>query len=108
MDIFELLHTDHEKVAQLFSELEDAETSERAELVRQIELELMPHAKAEQAIFYEALKELEETKDIVLEGFEEHAQVEHLLEELKSCDVEDESFEAKAKVLKEAVEHHVE
>jgi hypothetical protein len=108
MDIYELLKSDHEVVAKLFKQIEDAEGEEREELVRTLELELLPHAQAEQALFYEPLKEFEATKDIVLEGDEEHAQIEHLLEELKSVDVEDETFEAKLSVLKEAVEHHVE
>jgi hypothetical protein len=108
MDIYELLHTDHEKVARLFEQLESAEEGERAELVRAIELELVPHAKSEEKLFYAALKEFAESKDIALEGDEEHAQIEHLLEELQAVDVADETFAAKAKVLKEAVEHHVE
>ncbi|MFL6253707.1 MAG: hemerythrin domain-containing protein, partial [Pyrinomonadaceae bacterium] len=66
------------------------------------------HAKIEESIFYPAIKQAAETREIVLEGFEEHHVIKMLLNELDSMPVDTEQWAAKLKVLKENVEHHVE
>ena len=62
----------------------------------------------EEEIFYPALKEHPKAKDIVLEGYEEHHVVDLLMGELEALDVADETWGAKAKVMKENIEHHIE
>ena len=47
-------------------------------------------------------------KDIVLEGFQEHHVVDLLMKELEELDVTDETLGAKAIVMKENIEHHIE
>jgi hemerythrin-like domain-containing protein len=44
----------------------------------------------------------------VLEGFEEHHVVDLLMSELEALPVEDETWGAKALVMKENIEHHIE
>ena len=44
----------------------------------------------------------------MLEGYEEHHVVDMLMGELESLDVTDETWGAKAKVMKENIEHHIE
>ena len=111
MNAFELLKQDHEKVSGLFEELEP--TTERAvktreELFKKLRTELDIHAEIEETIFYPALKEASETRDIVMEGYEEHKIVKQLLEEMSTLSVDTEEWTAKLTVLKENVEHHVE
>jgi iron-sulfur cluster repair protein YtfE (RIC family) len=111
MDAFTLLKNDHEKVSGIFSKLE--ETTERAEKTRtelfaQLKQELDVHAHIEETIFYPALKQEAETREITLEGFEEHHVIKTLLKELGPMEVTTERWSAKLKVLKENVEHHVE
>ena len=110
MDAFTLLKKDHEKVSSIFSKLE--ETTERAEKTReelftQLKQELDIHAHIEETIFYPALKQEAETREITLEGFEEHHVIKTLLKELEPMSVGSEQWSAKLKVLKENVEHHV-
>ena len=62
----------------------------------------------EEEIFYPALKSHPKAKDIVLEGYEEHHVVDLLMGELESLDVSDETWGAKATVMKENIEHHIE
>jgi hemerythrin-like domain-containing protein len=50
----------------------------------------------------------ENTKDVVREGYEAHAQIKALLAALGEIDPNDETYDAKMKVLQEDVEHHVE
>ncbi|HKC66115.1 MAG TPA: hemerythrin domain-containing protein [Pyrinomonadaceae bacterium] len=111
MDAFELLKKDHEKVSGIFEKLEtttERGVKTREELFTQLKQELDIHAQIEEQIFYPALEEADETHDITLEAFEEHAIVKQLLSELEALSKDDETWGAKLKVLKENVEHHVE
>jgi hemerythrin-like domain-containing protein len=111
MDVFTLLKEDHEKVAGMLKAIE--ETTERAakgrdELFTRVKQELDLHAAVEEEIFYPALEEADETRDITLEAYEEHRLVKQLLTELESEQKNTEEWTAKFTVLKENIEHHVE
>jgi predicted DNA-binding protein len=111
MDALTLLKTDHDKVKRLLSELES--TTERGvktreELFATIKGELTVHETIEEEIFYPALKSHPKAKDLVLEAYEEHHVVDQVMAELESTDVSDETWGAKATVMKENVEHHIE
>jgi uncharacterized protein YerC len=58
-------------------------------------------------IFYPALQKLEETHDLTLEAYEEHKVVKTLLAELSGAKSATDEWQARAKVLRENVEHHV-
>ena len=111
MNAFQLLKEDHQKVSGLFQQLEP--TTERAEKTRtelfaKLKEELDIHAKIEESVLYPAIKQAAETREIVLEGFEEHHVIKMLLKELEAMPVDTEQWSAKLKVLQENVEHHVE
>lgn len=111
MNAFTLLKADHDKVAKLLEKID--QTTERGvktreELFAQVKTELDLHAQIEETIFYPALEQAEETRDITLEAFEEHRLVKQLLKELESMSKDTEEWTAKFTVLKENVEHHVE
>jgi hypothetical protein len=111
MDAIALLEADHRKVKRLLSELES--TTERGvktreELFATIKGELTLHEIVEEEIFYPALKSHPKAQDIVLEAYEEHHVVDLLMGELESLDVSDETWGAKAIVMKENIEHHIE
>ena len=110
MNALTMLMDDHDRMKKLLNELES--TTERgvkirAELFSTIKGELTIHEIIEEEIFYPELKAHPKAKDIVLEGYEEHHVVDTLMKELEECPVEDESWGAKAKVMKENVEHHM-
>ena len=111
MNAFNLLKTDHEKVAGILASLE--ETTERAvkgreELFTRLKAELDLHAMIEEEIFYPALEEADETREVTLEAYEEHRLVKQLLAELEAEPKDTEEWTAKFTVLKENIEHHVE
>ena len=111
MDAIALLKADHDKVKKLLTQLES--TTERGvktrrELFATIKTELTVHEVIEEEIFYPALKEHPKAEDIVLEGYEEHHVVDVLMGELTDLPVDDESWGAKAKVMQENIEHHIE
>ena len=111
MDAIALLKADHDKVKKLLNELEtttERGVKTRSELFATIKGELTVHEIIEEEIFYPELKAHPKARDIVLEGFEEHHVVDVLMGELEQLDVTDESWGAKAIVMKENIEHHIE
>lgn len=108
-----MLKADHATVKRLLRELD--ETSERAvkereRLVAQIERELKTHAQIEEEVFYPAFKAAAEdtdAEDLFYEAAEEHHVVDMVLPALKAANPKSHEFTAKAKVLKDLVEHHV-
>jgi len=107
MDAFELLKADHQKVAELFELLEAASGKRKLDVFKRIQSELEVHTHIEETIFYPALEKPEETHDLTLEAYEEHKVVKTLLTELSGARSATDEWQAKAKVLRENVEHHV-
>jgi hemerythrin-like domain-containing protein len=111
MNAITMLTDDHRTVKKLLRELES--TTERGvktreELFTRIKADLTVHEIIEEEIFYPALKEHPKARDIVLEGYEEHNVVDTLMSELSSLPFDDERWGAKAKVMQENIEHHIE
>jgi len=108
MDAFSLLKADHMKVEELFSQLESASGQAKMRVFEQIKMELELHTHIEETIFYPALEEPKQTHELTMEAYEEHNVVKTLLQEMSRARTPNEEWEAKAKVLQENVEHHVE
>jgi len=111
MDAMSLLKEDHRKVKKILAELES--TTERGvktreELFTKVKQELVIHEAIEEEIFYPALKEHPKTKEIALEGYEEHHFVDTVVAEIEGVAYDDEKWGAKFKVMKENLEHHIE
>jgi hemerythrin superfamily protein len=109
MSIYDELKSDHDKVRGMLSEISEmsskaSKSKEKALL--QLKAMMTAHSRAEEKIFYSALKEVEETKSDALEGYEEHHVVDLLLREIARLDPADERWTAKFTVLKENIEHH--
>jgi hemerythrin superfamily protein len=108
-----MLKSDHATVKRLLREL--AETSERATkqretLVSQIERELKTHAQIEEEVFYPAFKAITRNSDaeeLFYEAAEEHHVADMVLPALKAANPKSHEFKAKAKVLKDLIEHHI-
>lgn len=111
MNAITMLERDHVKVKGLLVRL-DATTARaraaRRDLFDRIKAELTVHETIEEEIFYPALKEHPRARDIVLEGIEEHNVVDTLLGELTDLPTDNEAWGAKATVMRENVEHHIE
>ena len=111
MHALTLLKADHDKVKKLLDELDkttERGVKTRSELFATLKGELTVHETIEEEIFYPALLDKARTHDITLEGYEEHHVVDLLMGELEDLDVADESWGAKAAVMKENIEHHIE
>lgn len=110
MDIYGALKHDHEDMKKLLEKLSDTTENAvktRAQGFAKLKAELTAHSRAEEEVFYAALRDQDKTRDDVLEGEQEHHMVDVLLEEMSKLEVGDEHWTAKLTVLKEQIEHHV-
>ncbi len=112
MNALKLLETQHREVDDLFEEFEsagDGARKTRERLCTEISDALAVHAEIEEKIFYPEVKEaVSGAEDLLRESVEEHLSVKRLIAEILEGGTGDANFEARMKVLKEQVEHHVE
>ena len=107
-DAITLLKQDHEKVRGLLDQLESASGTRRAKLLTKVEQELKIHTQVEEEIFYPAYRDAarkKEDKKLYFEAMQEHHVVDLVIPEMNDGEAPEE-LKAKAKVLKELVEHH--
>ena len=111
-DAIVLLRDDHKQIKRLFREFQqagDRATKTKGSIVEKIIEALTVHTYLENEVMYpEVRKLLPDLEDDVLESYEEHHMADVLCVELSMLRPEDERFEAKATVLIENVEHHIE
>ena len=112
-DAVQILKQDHRAVKELFkkfSETGDGAIKTRAKIAEQIFHELEIHTKAEEEIFYPAVRKVadQEGEELLDEAYEEHHVVDLLIAELKAMTPDDACYKAKMTVLCENVEHHIE
>jgi hemerythrin superfamily protein len=110
VNAIEMLKQQHREVEELFEEFEGAgenakKTKER--VFQRIANALALHAELEEKLFYPESK-TDETEEMLRESVEEHLSVKRVIADLLQAGPEDEQFDARVKVLKEQVEHHVE
>jgi hemerythrin superfamily protein len=110
MDAIEMLKGQHREVESLFKKFDalgENATKSKQSLFENIADALAMHATIEEKHFYPAVK-AKRTEDILLEALEEHLGIKRVIADLLKLDASKETFDAKVKVLKEQVEHHVE
>jgi iron-sulfur cluster repair protein YtfE (RIC family) len=108
MNALDLLTEDHQRVKQLFEQAQQIRDNEqKKELFDKIDMELAIHAEIEETIFYPALEEHNELKEMVREARQEHEEVEQLLLEIEDLATEETDFTSQLTELEETVEHHV-
>lgn len=110
MLIYDALKNDHDKVKGLLNELvqlSDDEKEDRHELIEQIRDELIPHSRAEEAVFYNTLRSLDAARDVAMHGYQEHLEAETFLRMLQVRDKIDAEWKSTAEKLRNALLHHI-
>ena len=76
MNIFDLLKKDHKSVKELLNQLialdDKGDEAQRDALVSQIRDELIPHARAEEAVFYNPLRAMKIDNAKLMHAYKEH------------------------------------
>jgi len=105
-DAIALLKADHRKVEELFEKYETAR-GRKADIAKQICMELTIHTMLEEEIFYPACREAGVDSDMMDEANVEHDGAKVLIAELEAGSPDDDFYDAKVKVLSEEIKHHV-
>lgn len=109
MDIYSILKDDHENLKVILDELIklDADDDYREVLVAQIKSELIPHSRAEEAVFYNSIRAVGSDNSKVMHSFKEHMEAETMLGALQVKEKTNLNWKETAIKLKEALEHHI-
>lgn len=111
MQALKLLKTDHSAVQSLFEKFERTARGsheKRNEIFAQIRRELQLHMRAEEEIFYPAVKALSgDGRNLVSGAIREHREIDQLLTQISRLKPSDRNYDDKVETLIENVEHHV-
>lgn len=112
MLIYDELHMDHLKVLGLVDELldlpDDSDDEYRSNLIRDIRDELIPHARAEERVFYNAIRRKREAPTgMIRSAYEEHFEAETHLRKLQLVDKVNGNWRDVAERLRDALAHHI-
>ncbi len=109
-DIVDIIVEDHKPLKSLIKILKDSDErslDDRLKAFDEFAELLTLHAAAEEQILYMHMKESEDLRRDAFEGEVEHALADQIISDCKSSKDDDDLWSAKAKVLAEIVEHHV-
>jgi len=110
-DAIVLLKADHKEVRKLFRQFQaagDSADKKKAKLVELIISKLTVHTYIENEVMYPEVRALlPDLEEEILESYEEHHVADVLCMELSGMPATTEHFQAKATVLIENVEHHI-
>ncbi|MCM2282759.1 MAG: hemerythrin domain-containing protein [Bdellovibrionaceae bacterium] len=110
MLIYDALKKDHDKVKEMIDRLvhsADADDNTRSGLIRQIRDALLPHARAEEAVLYNSLRSINETKDVVKHSYAEHLEIEGYLRSLQAMQGVGADWTKTVQKLQQALLHHI-
>ncbi|MFB2935984.1 hemerythrin domain-containing protein [Aerosakkonemataceae cyanobacterium BLCC-F154] len=107
MDIRDLIRLDHNKVNTIYTEMGATEdVSKLQELFGQMYKDLLAHAKAEEQVVYPKIRSFYGNDD-TQELFDEQAEMEKRLNEIKSIDPSNSQFKEKIKQLMDIIGDHI-
>lgn len=109
MDIYQNLKNDHEQVKSLLTELLSLSENDdyRHTIIEKIASELIPHSRAEEAVFYNTIRASDADSGVVMHAFKEHMAAESSLRLLQTKDKVDLDWKKTAQKLKEELDHHI-
>lgn len=106
MDIMTLIFLDHQKTKTLMREMQKTDNSQKiSEYFGQLYKDLIVHAKAEEEVVYPSIRGFYGNND-TQELYDEQAELEKVLNEMKSLEVNSEQFQSHLKNIKEMVGDH--
>jgi hemerythrin-like domain-containing protein len=105
--LFDTLKKEHNEVKGIISQIEK-KGDDSGDLMRQLSKSLDVHMSGEEKYFYPEMKEFPTLHEMIIEALEEHDAADKVLRKLKWMTFGEAGFNARLKVLKEMLEHHIE
>jgi hemerythrin superfamily protein len=111
MTIYEALEKDHRKLEGLLDEL--LQTSKAGDdrwksVLEEVRHALVPHSRAEEAVFYNALREMHQSPSLVAHSYLEHASAEAELRTLGAAKMIDANWTSLVEKLRKDLMRHIE
>jgi hemerythrin superfamily protein len=110
MDIYEMLMQDHRLIEELFSEIEqtrDEEVEQRELLFTRLQKALENHEIMEENIFYPEIEKYPETKELLAQAFDDHANFDAILQEIREMRTNKGDWLERISELKDVVQRHM-
>lgn len=115
MNAIELLKQEHQEALSVLDELEiaeedleEAESAQGQQAFTRLHGLLKEHTRIEEEIFYPALEQFNETRELVREAYREHEQVDELLAQLSGLEPVAEEFQDLLSELRDSLDQHIE
>ncbi|NBO19489.1 MAG: hypothetical protein EBV03_09760 [Proteobacteria bacterium] len=112
MNIYSLIKKDHDEAREIMEEIMAAKDNpdECEQLIEELKVAILAHAKSEEKIFYSALKETgeEELVEEVPHFIKEHKEVEQMFEEIGELEATDPLWWERFGAIRQALMHHME
>lgn len=110
MLIYDILKKDHDKIKSLLTELiilDEGDEKWYSALIVQLREQIIPHSRAEEDVFYDAIHLHAKAKNVALHGYQEHLMIEYSLRTLLSKDKVDFDWKSTVMELKNIIENHL-
>jgi hemerythrin-like domain-containing protein len=110
MDFADRLRAEHDEFKKMLFQLSDSGIEDvdlRGETYADLLMRVDAHERAEEQTIYEALKQNEDTKELALEGIEQHRIARVLMVELRKVSLDDELWLPKLRAIKTLLENHI-
>lgn len=109
MNAFSLLREDHERISGLFDLFMNASSlNEKLILFQQIKEDMELHSIIEEKVFYPALSRFYELTDLIDRSYEDHDEIEDLIEEVDQMEPDNGDFNDAVNELRGIFSRHVE
>ncbi len=110
MDLWQFIANEHTDIEELFRETfgaPDTGEPDRSRMFEQLKLALDRHSRMEEAVFYPALQQYDETRHLIADALDAHHEVREGLKELSQSDENGEDWIERLRELHEEVEAHM-
>lgn len=105
-----MLKSDHDEIRELMSQLDaqsDEKSSDKETVFTVLSQKLQLHEALEEDIFYPAMKQHPKTKELALEGYDEHEELDEVMLAIRGLDFMDAGWPQKVHSMREKLEHHI-
>jgi hemerythrin superfamily protein len=107
MDLYKILMRDHRLTEQMFSDIERTTAADvrlREQLFADLRKGLEAHNVVEENIFYPEIERLSATRELVADAFDEHAEIDAILQEIAEIPANKDEWPERIVELKDVVQ----